>query len=343
MDILLILIGIVVVLRGADNLTDGTVRIARRFNMSELIIGLTIVALGTSMPELCVSITSAMNGTAGMAVGNVIGSNTFNIFFIVGLCAIIHPMSVGMSAVRRDLPFCFAATLLLLLFLVNGTISLLEGLLMLSLYAAYTAYTIRKESGKGKSESGKEKDESCNPCQSEQSLVSGKEQRVEGENAETAEEPKRRLPGIFYNPVFKIVVGLAELVIGSNLFVDHATLLAVDLGVSETVIGITILGFGTSLPEFATSFVAALKGSTSIALGNVIGSCVLNILIILGLTSVITPLTPEGITTIDLTMLFLGALLMWFFSFTKKTMERWEGAVLFLIFIAYMSYLLYNA
>lgn len=318
MDILLILIGIVVVLRGADNLTDGTVRIARRFNMSELIIGLTIVALGTSMPELCVSITSAMNGTAGMAVGNVIGSNTFNIFFIVGLCAIIHPMSVGMSAVRRDLPFCFAATLLLLLFLVNGTISLLEGLLMLSLYAAYTAYTIRKETGK---ESG---------------------EAPEGK-VETAEEPKRRLPGIFYNPVFKIIVGLAELVIGSNLFVDHATLLAVDLGVSEAVIGITILGFGTSLPEFATSFVAALKGSTSIALGNVIGSCILNILIILGLTSVITPLTPEGITAVDLTMLFLGALLMWLFSFTKKTMERWEGVVLFGIFIAYMTYLLYNA
>ena len=314
MDILLIIVGIIIVLRGADNLTEGSVSIARRFNMSELIIGLTVVALGTSMPELCVSLTSALNGTADMALGNIIGSNIFNVFFIVGLCAVIHPMSVGLTAVRRDLPFCFAATLMLIFFLTNGTLSMVEGLVMLLIYAVYTVYTIRKE-------------------------------KTAGQAAAPVEpvETKRSLPKIFYNPYLKVTVGLIELVLGSNLFVDHATLLATDLGVSEAVIGITILGFGTSMPELATSLVAAIKGSTSIALGNVIGSCVLNILVILGLTSVITPLAPQGITALDLAMVFLSALLMWFFSFTKKTMERWEGVLLLLIFIAYFVFLIYNA
>ena len=314
MDILLIIVGIIIVLRGVDNLTEGSVSIARRFNMSELIIGLTVVALGTSMPELCVSLTSALNGTADMALGNIIGSNIFNVFFIVGLCAVIHPMSVGLTAVRRDLPFCFAATLMLIFFLTNGTLSMVEGLVMLLIYAVYTVYTIRKE-------------------------------KTAGQAAAPVEpvETKRSLPKIFYNPYLKVTVGLIELVLGSNLFVDHATLLATDLGVSEAVIGITILGFGTSMPELATSLVAAIKGSTSIALGNVIGSCVLNILVILGLTSVITPLAPQGITALDLAMVFLSALLMWFFSFTKKTMERWEGVLLLLIFIAYFVFLIYNA
>ena len=314
MDILLIIVGIVIVLRGADNLTEGSVSIARRFNMSELIIGLTVVALGTSMPELCVSLTSALNGTSDMALGNIIGSNIFNVFFIVGLCAVIHPMSVGLTAVRRDLPFCFAATLMLIFFLTNGTLSMVEGLVMLLIYAVYTVYTIRKE---------KTSTQTAAPA--------------------TPVEAKHSLPKIFYNPYLKVTVGLIELVLGSNLFVDHATLLATDLGVSEAVIGITILGFGTSMPEFATSLVAALKGSTSIALGNVIGSCVLNILVILGLTSVITPLAPQGITALDLAMVFLSALLMWFFSFTKKTMERWEGILLLIIFVAYFVFLIYNA
>ena len=191
---------------------------------------------------------------------------------------------------------------------------MVEGLVMLLIYAVYTVYTIRKE-------------------------------KTAGQAAAPVEpvETKRKLPKIFYNPYLKVAVGLIELVLGSNLFVDHATLLATDLGVSEAVIGITILGFGTSMPEFATSLVAALKGSTSIALGNVIGSCVLNILVILGLTSVITPLAPQGITALDLAMVFLSALLMWFFSFTKKTMERWEGALLLIIFVAYFVFLIYNA
>lgn len=313
LDILFIIIGVAIVLRGADNLTDGAVRIARRFNMPELIIGLTIVAFGTSMPELCVSMASAMSGTADMAVGNVVGSNIFNAFLIVGTCAVIQPMSVSMTTIRRDLPFAFVATLMLIFTLVDGTLSKGEGLLMLLVFFGYITYTLRKTMA-----------------------------NAESVEIETPTAPRKGIMHIYDFSLVTIPLGLAELVVGSNLFVNNATHFAQSMGVSEAVIGITILGAGTSLPELATSAVAAVKGSTSMALGNVIGSCVFNILLILGLTSVFVPLAPHGITTFDLGAMFLGSLLLWFFSFTKNTMERWEGAVLTLCFVFYMGYLLYN-
>lgn len=312
-DTLLIILGVAIVLRGADNLTDGAVRVARRLNMPELIIGLTIVAFGTSMPELCVSMASALNGTADMAVGNVVGSNVFNALLIVGVCAMIQPMAVSVGTIRRDLPFAFVATLLLIYTLVDGTLSTVEGIVMLVLFAAYIIYTMRrsvKEMGDTK--------------------------------IEAVENNHTGILHIYDFPLFTIPLGLAELVLGSHVFVTHATLLAQSLAVSEAVIGITILGAGTSLPEFATSVVAALKGRTSMALGNVIGSCVFNILLILGLTSVVVPLQPYDITTFDLATLFASSLLLWVFSYTKGLMERWEGAVLTLYFIGYMGYLLYT-
>lgn len=315
MDILYIIIGVLVVLRGADRLTDGAVCVARRLNMPELIIGLTVVAFGTSMPELCVSMVSALNGTSDMAVGNVVGSNIFNSLLIIGVCAMIHPMSVSMAAIRRDLPFAFVATLMFIFILADGTMSKGEGLIMLLVFIGYMAYTLRAA-------------------------------RMEGiENIETEPEhkPHKGILRIYDFSLFNIAVGLAELIIGSDVFVDHATLFAQSLGVSEAVIGITILGAGTSLPEFATSVVAALKGKASMALGNVIGSCVFNILMILGLTSVVVPLTPNGISTVDLATMFVAALLLWMFSFTRSTMERWEGAVLTIGFCGYMGFLLYNA
>lgn len=314
LDILFIIIGVAIVLRGADNLTDGAVRIARRLNMPELIIGLTIVAFGTSMPELCVSMASALNGTSDMAVGNVVGSNIFNSFLIVGVCAIILPMSVSMSTIRRDLPFSFVATLLLIYTLVDGTISKGEGLIMLSLFAAYMLYTLRT------------------------TMAAVGDKKVEA----AKDEPRKGIMHMYDFSLFTVPLGLAELVVGSNLFVNNATHFAQTLGVSEAVIGITILGAGTSLPELATSVVAAFKGRTSMALGNVIGSCVFNILLILGLTSVVIPLEPKGISTFDLATMFVGSLLLWVFSFTKSTMERWEGGVLTAGFLGYMGYLLYT-
>ena len=158
-----------------------------------------------------------------------------------------------------------------------------------------------------------------------------------------ASQPQQEVKDNAIKISFKILVGLAELIVGSNIFVGHATSLATTLGVSDAVIGITILGAGTSLPELATSAVAALKGRTSMALGNVIGSCLFNILMILGVSAIIVPLSPDGITTVDLATLFASIVLLWFFSFTKQTMARWEGAVLSLCFIAYMTFLIYNA
>lgn len=305
LDTLLVIAGIAVVLLGADRLTAGSVAVARRLRVPEFVIGLTIVAFGTSMPELCVSLTSALAGTADMAVGNVVGSNIFNIFLIVGVCALIRPMAVSLGTLRRDLPFSLIATLALIFSLTDGTLSKGEGLLMLSAFTLYTIYTLV---------AAHRDEEKSRPAQA-----------------------KKRFA------LLNIVVGLALLVLGSNIFVAHATALAHTLGVSEAVIGITILGAGTSLPELATSAVAAARGSTSMALGNVIGSCVFNILLILGLTAVVTPLTPHGITTLDLATLFTGSLLLWLFSATKSTMERWEGAVMTVCFMAYMAKLLVEA
>ncbi|NPD81301.1 calcium/sodium antiporter [Prevotella sp. PINT] len=335
-DIVLILVGIVVVLRGADNLTEGSVSVARKFHMPELVIGLTIVAFGTSMPEFCVSMASALNGTSDMAVGNVVGSNIFNVLLVVGVCAVIHPMSVEMSTIRRDLPFAFCATVALIFFLADGTMTRGEGWLMVAMFAMYMWYMLRSIQPLAATVTKKRKSTSAGNTAA---TVMPQEARA----CNTLIGKVRALNGRLraFAPLL-IVIGLAELVIGADIFVGSATRFAQSLGVSEAVIGITILGAGTSLPELATSVVAAWKGSTSMALGNVIGSCVFNIMLILGLTSVIVPLSPSGISTVDLATLFLSALALYLFSFTNKTMERWEGAVLTVGFIAYMTWLLMN-
>lgn len=311
-DLILLILGIVIVLKGADFLTDGSVAVARRFHMSEMIIGMTIIAFGTSMPEFCVSLVSALNGTADMAVGNVVGSNIFNMFLIIGICAMIRPMSVQMDTIKRDLPFSFLASIMFIYMLIDGTLSRRNGALLFIAFVAYLTYTLWKAT-KG------------SPLPTS---PGGEEEK----NAATEKHPAWSL--------VLIVLGLSMLVLGSDLFVDHASALARTLGVPEAIVGLTILGFGTSLPELATSVIAAYKGSTAMALGNVIGSAVFNIMFALGLTAIISPLAPQGITAYDLGMMFLGSLLMWFFSYTNKTMERWEGAVLTILFIAYMAFLL---
>ncbi len=213
MDILFIIIGVAVVLHGADNLTEGAVNIARRFNMTELVIGLTVVAFGTSMPEMCVSLASAINGTADMAVGNVVGSNIFNIFLIVGVCAMIHPMSVGMAAIRRDLPYAFIATLMLIFFLVDGTLTKGEALIMLALFLLYMYHTLRN---------AKQDDADSKPNASETTV---KTQPSRHGTIVTA------VLKIYRFPAFRIILGLAELIIGSDVFVGHAVSLATTLGV----------------------------------------------------------------------------------------------------------------
>lgn len=310
LDIIWIVLGVVLVLRGADRLTEGASALARRMNIPEIIIGLTIVAAGTSAPELFVSLVSALKGTPDMAVGNVVGSNTMNCMLIVGCAAMVAPMTISRSTVRKDIPFAVGAAALLILLAFDNFLGRLDGIVLLAGFTAFMAYSFLE--------------------------VRGEKKEVRGEQEEVRGEKSPLLSG------FYVLLGLALLVFGSNIFVDHASNLALALGVSEGVVGLTVVAGGTSLPELATSVVAARKGQSAIAIGNVIGSNVFNILLILGLTAAISPLAIEGITTLDMAVMFLSVALVWFFSRTRYTVERWEGAVLVLGYLAYLAWMLYN-
>lgn len=296
--------GIALVLWGADRLTDGAVAIAERMHISQMVIGLTIVAMGTSMPEFFVSFMSALKDTPDMAVGNVVGSNIFNTLLIVGCAALVTPIMILPATVKKDIPFAMVASVALLLMCLDGNISRIDAMVLLGLFAVFMYITLK--------------------------------------GAKENEQPMQQTSAKGGKPFMSVVwifVGLVCLVFGSNLFVDAATVIARQLGVSDAVIGLTIIAGGTSFPELATSVVSARKGQSGIAIGNVLGSNVFNILLILGVTGVMSPMTLQGITTVDLTMLVVSMVMLWLFSFTKYTLARWEGALLTIVFIGYMSYL----
>lgn len=307
-NILLIIAGITVVIWGADRMTDGAVAIAQRMNIPQIIIGLTIVALGTSMPEFFVSLMSSLKGTTDLAVGNVVGSNIFNTLLIVGAAAAVTPIVVTKSTVQKDMTWSILASVMLTVMCLDKGISRIDALILTAAFVVFMAYTLREARN--------------------------------GEAQSTEEEAKSY--GL-WTAIGFIILGLACLVFGSNLFVDNATEIARQLGVSDAVIGLTIVAGGTSMPELATSVVAARKGQGAIAIGNVIGSNVFNVLMILGITGLIHPMPIEGITNVDLSILTLSILLLWLFSFTKFKVERWEGFTLMAINLAYMGWLVYNA
>lgn len=313
LNALWIVVGVVLVLWGADRLTEGAVAVAERLRVPQIVIGLTIVALGTSMPELCVSVVSALKGTPDLAVGNVVGSNIFNALLIVGVAALVAPMTILRSTVFKDVPCALVASVVLLMMCQNDwVITRLDGVILFVFFLVFMRLTIKGAT-------------SAQPAP----------QEAEEKEASAGKQPmKGWLAGLW------MVVGLAALIGGSNLFVGGATEVARALNVSDAVIGLTIVAGGTSLPELATSVVAAKKGNSGIAIGNVLGSNVLNILFILGLTGMISPMHIEGITNVDLYMMLISTIMIWFFSFTKYTIERWEGAVLVLTFGGYMWYLL---
>lgn len=313
LNALWIVVGVVLVLWGADRLTEGAVAVAERLRVPQIVIGLTIVALGTSMPELCVSVVSALKGTPDLAVGNVVGSNIFNALLIVGVAALVAPMTILRSTVFKDVPCALVASVVLLMMCQNDwVITRLDGAILFVFFLVFMRLTIKGAT-------------SAQPAP----------QEADEKEASAGKQPmKCWLAGLW------MVVGLAALIGGSNLFVGGATEVARALNVSDAVIGLTIVAGGTSLPELATSVVAAKKGNSGIAIGNVLGSNVLNILFILGLTGMISPMHIEGITNVDLYMMLVSTIMIWFFSFTKYTIERWEGAVLVLTFGGYMWYLL---
>lgn len=319
MDIFLLILGLALILGGANFLTDGSAALAQRFRVPEFIVGLTIVAVGTSTPELVVSVLSAAAGNSDVAIGNIVGSNIFNVFLILGVCALIAPLPLTGGNIRRDLPFLTAVSVLLLLLTSDRLLGLgevdaigrIDGIVMLLLYIALIRYTIRAE------------------------------RRTAAQATQTTQTEKPQRSKSLWLIVVMIAGGLAGLVFGGELFLDSATAIARALGVSESVIAITLVAGGTSLPELASSVVSLLKGKSEMALGNVIGSNIANILLILGLSATIHPLTLGGITRIDLLTVLLSSVLLFVtaFTFRRKAVDRWEGAIFLMIYALYIGYL----
>ena len=323
LNIVFIIVGVALVLWGADRLTEGASSLARGMHVPEIVIGLTIVAAGTSAPEMFVSLVSALKGTSDLAVGNVLGSNIFNTMLIVGCSAVVAPMAVAPSTVKKDIPFAVVASFLLFILcfddmnsphLWGNEISRSDGIILLTCFLVFMIYTFQSAKKQG-----------LMPTQ---------------EEIEDNKELPKDYSKLWRNLSF-IVLGLACLIVGSNLFVDAASYIAHRYGVRQSVIGLTIVAGGTSLPELATSVVAAYKGRSAIAIGNVLGSNVFNILLILGTTAFIHPLRIMGITIVDLMMMLVSIGIVWLFAFTKYSVSRREGFLLILGFLAYMAWLLY--
>lgn len=345
-NIVLLVLGVIIVLKGADWLTDGAVNIATRFGVSQMVIGLTIVAMGTSMPEFCVSMVSALKGTPDLAVGNVVGSNTLNTLLIVGCSALVAPIMVKRSSVKRDIPFAVVASLLMLLFCLDGAIGRVDAAVFFAGFCLFMFVTLKyakttEEHAASVATSG---EAMATAAAASTSVSEASTSHTSAPKASTSQPsaPEASVASML-KAVVMLVVGLLCLIAGSNMFVDNASFVASSLGVSDAVIGLTIVAGGTSLPELATSMVSAKKGNSDIAIGNVIGSNVFNILMIIGITGLVKPMHIAGITTLDLIMMLASMLLMWFFCRTTYKVKRWEGAVLTIVYLAYLTWLIMNA
>ena len=314
-QILILLAGLLLILLGANYLVDGSSSIAKRFGISEFVIGLTIVGIGTSTPEMVVSFLSSFQGKADMAIGNIVGSNIFNTVTILGVTALIAPLTITRSNLRKDIPLNIGVTALLILLGMNLTIfgygedklSRVDGVILLAIFAWYLYSSFKSDT----------------PDQNEESEIK-----------------------VLSVPIslLMIIGGLAGLIIGGKLFVNSATELARMFGVSDKFIAITVMAAGTSMPELATCVVAALKGRGQLALGNILGSNISNILLILGGSALINPLSFTGMTTVDLGTILLSSvfILLSAFLFKKKELDRAEGIILLMIEACYMWYLISN-
>lgn len=317
-DILWIVAGLVLILVGSDWLVEGASGVARKYGISEFIIGMTIVGIGTSMPELVSSLISAIQGHGDMALGNVTGSNICNILLILGVTALISPIKYTRSNIRKDIPFAILVSLFLIVMLYNcfglfgemGTpgISRVDALYLLLIFAVFMI-----DSFKSAKNGAEEEDASVKP------MPMGK--------------------AIIY-----VLLGLAGLIFGGQVFVDHTVSIAERFHVSEAFISITLMAVGTSLPELATCVVAAMKGKNQLALGNVIGSNIFNIALIIGTSAAISPFEIQSISTVDMGMVIVVVVLLWLaaFTFKKKKLDRVEGAIFLLAYIAYITYLSMN-
>jgi cation:H+ antiporter len=319
-DIVKFVVGLVLLVIGAEALVRGAGKLAIRFGVSPLVVGLTVVAFGTSAPEMAVSVNSARTGNVDIAVGNVVGSNVFNVLFILGACAVVAPLLINRQVIRKEVPIMVGATVLLIVFGSNGQIARWEGAILFALVIAYTVGLIiqsRKETKPGDAD-------------------------LEAEGIDLDSTWDQRLPvqaGL-------IVVGLVMLVLGANWLVDAATAFAESLGVSELIIGLTIVAAGTSMPEVATSILATIRGERDIAVGNVIGSNIFNLLCVVGLAGLVAPeplAVAESVQNFDFWVMLAVAVACLPIFFTGASIARWEGALFLAYYAAYTVYLILDA
>ena len=314
MEYIILLVSLAGIVFGADFLVAGAVSIARRYKVSDFVIGAAIVGVGTSMPELVVSFIGALNGNADVAIGNVVGSNIFNVLGILGLTAVFFPVAIDRKNMKFEIPLCIGVSVLLTVLAFNffngspAMISRPDGLVLLAVFAGFMWYSFYRD-----------------------------RKAAAGAADESSSEDKTPI----WLAIVKVVGGLALLITSCDLFVDNAVKIAKSFGVNDAFISLTLIACGTSLPELAASIAAALKKNTSMALGNIVGSNIFNIALILGLCSQVTPLTSTGITFVDYIVMISAVVLLYAFGKNCK-IERWEGVLLLLGYVAYTWYLITN-
>ena len=312
LDIVYILLGLALLVKGGDYLVDGSVAIAKRAKLSEMVIGLTVVGFGTSMPELLVSAQSAWMGNSGIAIGNVVGSNISNIALILGLTSIVNVIPAQKITLRIDLPFMLLSFVLFVAIAMTGSVGRVAGVIGVLMLICFVSYQVRQSRKANKAK-----------------------EAIAKENPEANEDAE---PMALWKAILLVIVSFLAMVFGANILVEGASNIARLLGVTDRIIGLTIVAIGTSLPELFSSVMAAVKGKTDMAIGNIIGSVTFNILCVIGVSSIITPIMDTNIGfAFDYALMVILGVILWLFLRTKHELERWEGVVLTIIFIAYLA------
>ncbi len=308
LSILLFIVGMGILIKGADLFVDGSSSVAKAMHIHPLIIGLTLVSIGTSAPEFSVSLTSAIEGLNDMSFGNIVGSNIFNILFVIGVSAIITPLTLSKNIKKYDIPILCFINLLIIIFtfwITPNQLSRFESIILFVLTFVYIAFLI----------------------------IRNKKELKKTDN--DVPQKKRK----WWVNVLFIIIGLAGVILGGELVVQNASKIAINIGMSELLVGLTIVAIGTSLPELVTSIVAAKKGENDIAIGNAVGSCIFNILLILGLSSTIQPIKIDTSTFIDVLVMFVTGLLIFFFTIKKPKINRVHGIIMIGLYVGYVTFI----
>lgn len=319
--ILLLAVGFAFLVKGADFFVEGSSSIAKKLKVPPIIIGLTIVAMGTSLPETAVSVTASLVQNNELAVSNVVGSNIFNLMFVIGVCSILTPIMVQKATVVRDIPLSLGCALVLLVLGISGlgdkagmTLGHADGVIFLIVFAGYI-FTMVRSAMKARAAGQKVEIEGVEECDNMKELSYGKS-------------------------ILFLIVGAAAIAFGGDLTVDTASRIAIELGMSQTLVGLTIVSIGTSLPELVTSVVAARKNEVDMAVGNAVGSNIFNILMVLGISSAISPVALIRENIIDIVLLMVFSVMVWIFAGTRKKIERKEGIIMVVVYLVYCAYII---